>query len=242
MASARKPCSHYALPAPMHSLANSSLLLSLLLPCLALAQPTDDAPRRQELDGAPPQRPEAPQRAAPTRTAAPLRMSAPHDEPFPLGARLVGESVGGALIGATGLAVAFLGGVLVTDQVSCGYSECRKGRSVSLLSASIGMGLGAASGVYLGGSLMDARGGLLPTLLGGLAGTAAPLALVALSDGDVSWGALTATFAVPVATSILAFELSHGADQRRRREERPVMVPTVSLAPGGGALGLTGRF
>ncbi|MFP2961916.1 hypothetical protein ACLEPN_30045 [Myxococcus sp. 1LA] len=226
----------------MHTHANRSLLLSLLLPCLALAQPTDDAPRMKEIGGPQQQQPEAPQLASSPRTAAPIPMSEPQDALFPLGARLVGESVGGALIGASGLALAFLGGVLVTDQVSCGYSECRSGRNLSLISASIGMGLGAASGVYLGGSLMDARGGFLPTLLGGLAGTAAPLALVALSDGDVSWGALTATFAVPVATSILAFELSHGAYQRRRQQERPVMVPTVSLAPGGGAMGLAGRF
>ncbi|CAM4501346.1 MULTISPECIES: hypothetical protein [Myxococcus] len=216
---------------------NRPILLTLLLPALALAQPTDDAPRMPGPVTATQQRP-AVGRPSP---AAP-RIHPSQDAPFPLGARLVGETVGGALIGASGLAVTFLGGVLVSDQVSCGYSECRSGRNLSLISASIGMGLGAASGVYLGGSLMDARGGFLPTLLGGLVGTAAPLAVVALSD-EASWAVLTATFAVPVATSILAFELSHGAYERRRQQERPVvMVPTVSLAPGGGALGLAGRF
>lgn len=219
---------------------NRPLLLALLLPALALAQPTDDAPRRPEpVTSTQPK----PATGHPTPTPRPVpRMHPSQEAPFPLGARLVGETVGGALIGASGLAMTFLGGVLVADRVSCGYSECRSGRNLSLISASIGMGLGAASGVYLGGSLMDARGGFLPTLLGGLAGTAAPLAVVALSD-EASWAVLTAAFAVPVATSILAFELSHGADERRRQQGRPVvMVPTVSLAPGGGALGLAGRF
>ncbi|WP_216611848.1 hypothetical protein [Myxococcus xanthus] len=216
---------------------NRPFLLTLLLPALALAQPTDEAPRMSEPVTATQQRPSVgrPSPASPRRHPS-------QDAPFPLGARLVGETVGGALIGASGLAVTFLGGVLVSDRVSCGYSECRSGRNLSLISASIGMGLGAASGVYLGGSLMDARGGLLPTLLGGLVGTAAPLVVVALSD-EASWAVLAATFAVPVATSILAFELSHGAYERRRQQQRPVvMVPTVSLAPGGGALGLAGRF
>lgn len=216
---------------------NRPILLTLLLPALALAQPADDAPRMPEPVTATQQRP-----AAGRPSPASPRMHPSQDAPFPLGARLVGETVGGALMGASGLAVTFLGGVLVSDRVSCGYSECRSGRNLSLISASIGMGLGAASGVYLGGSLMDARGGFLPTLLGGLVGTAAPLAVVALSD-EASWAVLTATFAVPVASSILAFELSHGAYERRRQQERPiVMVPTVSLAPGGGALGLAGRF
>ncbi|WP_216620493.1 MULTISPECIES: hypothetical protein [Myxococcus] len=216
---------------------NRPILLTLLLPALALAQPADDAPRMPEPVTATQQR-----HAVGRPSPASPRMHPSQDAPFPLGARLVGETVGGALMGASGLAVTFLGGVLVSDRVSCGYSECRSGRNLSLISASIGMGLGAASGVYLGGSLMDARGGFLPTLLGGLVGTAAPLAVVALSD-EASWAVLTTTFAVPVATSILAFELSHGAYERRRQQERPiVMVPTVSLAPGGGALGLAGRF
>ncbi|WP_434347763.1 hypothetical protein ACN6A1_07145 [Myxococcus virescens] len=221
---------------------NRPILLTLLLPALALAQPMDDAPRMPEPVTATQQRPAVGRPSPASRPPASPRMHPPQDAPFPLGARLVGETVGGALIGASGLAVTFLGGVLVSDQVSCGYSECRSGRNLSLISASIGMGLGAASGVYLGGSLMDARGGFLPTLLGGLVGTAAPLAVVALSD-EASWAVLTATFAVPVATSILAFELSHGAYERRRQQEHPVvLVPTVSLAPGGGALGLAGRF
>ncbi|QDE70824.1 hypothetical protein BHS09_29755 [Myxococcus xanthus] len=228
--------------APMLSHPNCPILLTLLLPALALAQPTDDAPRMPEPVTPARQRPVVDRPSPASRPPVSPQLHPSQDAPFPLGARLVGETVGGALIGASSLAVTFLGGVLVSDRVSCGYSECRSGRNLSLISASIGMGLGAASGVYLGGSLMDARGGFLPTLLGGLVGTAAPLTVVALSD-EASWAVLTATFAVPVATSILAFELSHGAYERRRQQERPVeMVPTVSLAPGGGALGLAGRF
>ncbi|WP_426754421.1 hypothetical protein [Myxococcus sp. Y35] len=201
--------------------------------------PIDDRPSRM-----PEPRRSAEGPAPAVRTRPPMRMYEPNEELFPLGARLVGETVGGALIGASGFAVAFLGGVLVTDRVSCGYSECRRSRNATLISASLGMGLGAAAGTHLAGSLMDAHGGFLPTLLGGMAGTAVPITVVALTDGELPWPALTAAYAAPVVTSIVAYELSHGARQRRRQspESGLTLVPSVSWAPGGGALGFAGRF
>ena len=214
------------------------IALAVLFPSLVAAQPAADAPLAEAQ--------EPPRVTRPSAQAHPplSRAHATDEELFPLGARLVGETVGGALIGASGLAVAFLGGVLVTDRVSCAYNECAKSRKATLLGASLGMGLGAASGTYLAGSLMDAHGGYLPTLLGGLVGTGVPLTVIALTDGDLPWPALVAAYAAPVATSILAFELSHGV--RRKRRQSPstglTLVPTAAVAPGGGALGLAGRF
>ncbi|GHG65493.1 hypothetical protein [Comamonas sp. JC664] len=216
------------------------IALAVLLPSLVTAQPVTDVPRADA------QEPARVTRTRPSTQAAPpfARAHATDEELFPLGARLVGETVGGTMIGASGLAVAFLGGVLVTDRVSCAYNECAKSRRTSLLSAAVGMGLGAASGTYLAGSLMDAHGGLLPTMLGGLVGTGVPLTAIALTDGELPWPALVAAYAAPVATSILAFELSHGASRKRRQtpDTGLTLVPTMAMAPGGGALGLAGRF
>ncbi|AKQ64036.1 hypothetical protein A176_000948 [Myxococcus hansupus] len=216
------------------------IALAVLLPSLVAAQPATDVPHAQAQEPSPVARKRPSSKVHPPFTQA----HATGDDTFPLGARLVGETVGGALIGASGLALAFLGGVLVTDRVSCPYNECAKSRKATLLGASLGMGLGAASGTYLAGSLMDAHGGFLPTLLGGLVGTGVPLTVIALTDGDLPWPALAAAYAAPVATSILAFELSHGA-RRKRRQSPPTgltLVPTAAVAPGGGALGLVGTF
>ncbi len=220
------------------------IALALLLPSLVAARPAADAPLTEAPSSLSEARPSAEQPPPSTRARVPRRMHAASEELFPRGARLVGETVGGALIGATGFAVAFLGGVLVTERGACNYSECRRSRNATLLSASVGMGLGAASGTYLAGSLMDAHGGFVPTLLGGLVGTGVPLTVIALTDGELPWPALAAACAAPVAASILAFELSHGLRRQRQRAPAsgPALMPMVSAAPGGGALGLAGRF
>ncbi len=202
--------------------------LCLTAPAAALAQESSDAPR----DAAP---------VAPApRVSAPAESG--HEMRGPIGGRISGETLGGALVGSSGLAVGFLGGFLLADSVSCGIDDCNQGRRIAVGLGAVGLGLGAASGVYLAGSLMDARGRYLPTLLGGLAGAGLPLAVSAITGADVESAPILVSFlALPVVGSILGYELSNPLSRRTASPSAGVL-PTVALTPDGGALGLVGRF
>lgn len=204
-----------------------TLLLLLTAPASALAQASSDAPR--------------------DATPAPLTRAASeptHEMRAPIGCRISGETIGGALVGSSGLALGFLGGFLLADSVSCGFDDCNPGRRLTLGVGAVGLGLGAASGVYLAGALMNARGRYLPTLLGGLAGAGVPLAVSGLTGADVESAPILISFlALPVAGAILGYELSNPLSRQRSVSTASTAVlPTVALTPGGGALGLAGRF
>ncbi len=180
--------------------------------------------------------------SSPVLAAAPARVAEPEDEAAPFAARVAGETLGGALIGGSGLALGLLGGVLLSDAVTCGFDDCRTGQHLTAGTSALGLGLGAASGVYLAGSLMDARGRLLPTMLGGLIGAGAPLAVIGLTGTKLEGAPLVVGLALPVVGAILGYELSEPGPAPRYGARQPLLLPLVGWAPGGGAIGLAGRF
>jgi hypothetical protein len=225
-----------------------ALSLCLTAPLTALAQAATDAPRDTPPETLAPltalaqATTEAPA-APPLSPLAATSTEPPHEMRAPIGCRISGETLGGALVGSSGLALGFLGGFLLADSVSCGIDDCNQGRRITLGVGAAGLGLGAASGVYLAGALMNARGRYLPTLLGGLAGAALPLAVSGITGADIESAPLLVSFlALPVAGAILGYELSNPLTRQRSERAATAVVPTVALAPGGGGLGLAGRF
>jgi hypothetical protein len=214
----------------MRLLRFAALSLLLTAPLTALAQTSADAPR----DTSP----------APLTRAASEPLEPAHEMRAPIGCRISGETLGGALVGSSGLALGFLGGFLLADSVSCGFDDCNQGRRITLGVGAVGLGLGAASGVYLAGALMNARGRYLPTLLGGLAGAGVPLAVSGITGADVESAPILISFlALPVAGAILGYELSNPLSRQQPvSASSTAVLPTVALAPGGGSLGLAGRF
>ncbi|NMO16959.1 hypothetical protein HPC49_31540 [Pyxidicoccus fallax] len=175
-------------------------------------------------------------------TSVMARAPAPDDDISPT-LRITSETVGAVLAGSSGVALGFLGGIILSDGMTCGFDDCRTGQRLTAGTSALGLGLGAATGVYLAGSLMDGHGRLLPTFLGGLVGAGAPLAVIGLTGTKLEGAPLIVGLALPIVGSILGYELSDpGPAARQARRDGPLLLPTVGLAPGGGAFGLAGRF
>ena len=101
-----------------------------------------------------------------------------------------------------------------------------------------GTTLGVMSGVWLGGYAMGGDGSLGWTLLASALGAGVSTGLLAIDDKP---GTLAAAAAVPVASAIVAYELSSHLRRAKPSAEKPApvtLVPTV----GVGYLGVAGAF
>lgn len=101
------------------------------------------------------------------------------------------------------------------------------------IGASIGFALGLPLGVMLAGWLFDGDGAWWATILGDLAGLAAGAAAALLGGSE----GVPLLFAFPLAGAVLGYETSSSPSR-----SRPSVTPVARLGPGGGSLGLAGRF
>jgi len=99
--------------------------------------------------------------------------------------------------------------------------------------ASIGFALGLPLGVMLAGWLFDGDGAWWATILGDLAGLAAGAGAALLGGSE----GVPLLFAFPLAGAVLGYETSSSPSR-----SRPSVTPVARLGPGGGSLGLAGRF
>jgi hypothetical protein len=172
-----------------------------------------DAPRVAPALGQPEAPPPGPELAA-----------APVDEPGrPL--RIAMAVLFGA---ASGAALAVAGGFIGRATIR---SASVQPLGSTWTGAGAGFAVGAPVGVLLAGWLFDGDGAWWASVLGELAGVAA-------GAGAVLFGGVEGVpllFALPLAGSVLGYEFSsHGS--------RTQVAPTLSLGPGGGSLGVRGRF
>jgi hypothetical protein len=170
-----------------------------------------------------------------TRSACPHARRKVHD---PRASRVVLESVVGfgSEIGL-GIAGLLVGVGLCTDRD--GWLACVGEAAVGML---VGGTAGAVGGVYLTGNGMGGDGKFVPTLLGGVGGTAVGVAGVA-ALAESSTGAATVWFlAAPVTGAVLGYELSSSSSaEPRRLAVRSLRISGVPTKTGG-VLALHGQF
>ncbi|XXF80205.1 hypothetical protein P2318_10765 [Myxococcaceae bacterium GXIMD 01537] len=202
------------------------LLIALLAPLLGRAQ---EVPSEAALP--PPPLLSAPPGKDPSR-ASPL------EERYSVGAR-VGLQLPLALVGALAGGVAGLGGAELIG------SQGRERETHRIALSLVGGGLGAAGAVYGAGAILDMEGSFLHTLLGAGVGVAIPslgyLAGVGDIKGSNQAGVLVMLGMAGLACPIIAQELSH-AEARKEKAAGLRVYPVAAAGPGGGSLGLAGRF
>jgi hypothetical protein len=159
------------------------------------------------------------------------------------------ELLGGA-VGSLMVIPGFLLGLEVGSSAGSSDLGCTHGEG--LCSTYLGIGIGAMSGAALGASLGvsiagHANGGygsFLITLGGAAAGSLVALPFI-FSDTSQFWSIVAAPIGA-VAGALLAYELSDTALRPStpitRRASKVEAAPTVALLPGGGLVGLVGRF
>lgn len=224
-------------------------LQSDVLPSSAARSAEGESPRETNGSGASSDPPES------------FAFSASYAPSPPPGLRVLAETggalvagLGGALIGA--FVVGSLGAVVGVALLAADPLLAVAGLAIIALAAGIGAGIGALStlpaGVWAGGRMTGGEGHILWTYAGGLVGVLAGLgvtqiAILNLRPGPTrNWIAGTSLGVLPLAGSILAYELSHGASRRRADadgaappEIRPTVSPVASQAPDGGVSGAT---
>jgi hypothetical protein len=203
------------------------LLIALLVPLLGRAQEVAS-------EGAlsPP----------PLLSAPPARVK-PIEERYPLGVRMALQ-IPLVLAGAVAGGAAGLGGAELIG------SQGRERETHRIALSLVGGGLGMAGTVYAGGAILGMEGGFLHTLLGAGIGVALPS--IGLLAGLASFRTLNEVTAIVslgmlgLACPIVAYELSHAAAWKEKDAPRtatgPRVYPVFAAAPGGGSLGLAGRF
>ncbi|MCP3138484.1 hypothetical protein [Pyxidicoccus xibeiensis] len=167
------------------------------------------------------------------------------DPPGRIVGRVLFESMGGTLAGVGGAFVGLLGSLMMGGlSWDCTGDSC-DGRGL-VGGALVGWSLGAATGVYGGGALLDGRGRFLPTVGMGLlsGGVAAGLYVSRTADDEL----VPLLIALPLVTSIVTYEITSA---RTAPAPRPLAdsrgtgawwTPTVGVSERGGSLGLIGRF
>lgn len=174
----------------------------------------------------------APPEAVAVEPVSPGEEPAPAAPPFY--ARLLVEAGGGAL--------GMIGGMQLAQVVPRGAAG---GMDVVLVPAIIAGSVTA--GTTIGGGLMGGRGNFFITLLGAGVGVAANELLIpqsSLTDPQLAtWGPVL-RFALPIATSILAYEVSNAfaGPPPPSTAGSVSLAPLVGVSPGSAVLGLQGRF
>ena len=182
------------------------------------AAPIDSIPPLPEAPGVPRVSP-----GAPPQVVTP---PAPPDEPGR--ALRIGMSL---LIGGGAGLVGGLGGGLVGAAAI--RNEAVQPLGNVWTGAALGFCVAAPLGVILAGWLFDGDGAWWAAVLGDLAGFAAGAA--ATLFGGVE--GLPLLFVFPLAGSVLGYESSSSPSRSRAR-----LTPVATMGPGGGLIGLAGRF
>lgn len=220
-------------------------VLAVLLPLLAQAQ----APVAASSTEVPP----PPLVPAPTGESVspspfnpdpPARLLPPPESAGDRVGRMLLETLGGGLGGVMGLGAGFFIGGNIATESSCGL-DCTEGALLTLSVVGVGMTLGASAGVFGAGSLMDGQGRFLHTLGGAALAEGAALGLVAL--GLDSTPATLSILLAPLVGALVGYEVSHvlsrsDMEQSASAHSGVSLMPVVGATPGGGMLGLHGRF
>ncbi|XXF76787.1 hypothetical protein P2318_27575 [Myxococcaceae bacterium GXIMD 01537] len=164
------------------------------------------------------------------------------ESPFTSMGRVSAELIGGAAGGAAGALLGGLSGLIAADSVSCGFTECSEANLLVIGTVGLGLSVGAAAGVLGGGLVMDGQGSFLMALSGALLSEAIVGGFILAGiDGSES---VLAFFLAPLVGAIAGYEISHFLALEAMKTEGSgiTLSPLVSAAPGGGMLGLRGRF
>jgi hypothetical protein len=143
--------------------------------------------------------------------------------------------VAGAAGGIAGLLV----GLVIGD---CNILDGCSSDVLALTPVVLGLWSASAFTVYGTGRLLDGRGGLLPTLLGGALGSGAGILIGSASD------ALYLTPLIAALGAVIGFEFSHAGTKPEPKKDPFAaaglqLTPVVSMLPAGGVFGgLVGRF
>ncbi|HZI13148.1 MAG TPA: hypothetical protein VE153_22390 [Myxococcus sp.] len=138
-----------------------------------------------------------------------------------------------------GLAAGLVGG-------AAGFAACSVDRRAStgdcalgaaLVGGALGAGVGLPLGVWWGGRLTEGRGSFWGAFGGFSAGLALGGGALLLEQFDLGRGLLLAS---PLL-AVVGYELSH-ANTQPQASPAVGISPTLGLGPGGGSLGLQGRF
>lgn len=178
--------------------------------------------------------------AAPPCNAPPTILPQPGGECPETGRRAAAIRIGRiaveAVLGAT------LGGLLgllgAYGGVNVDFLSGHEGGAGLSTGLALGYTLGVAPGVWLGGYAMGGDGSFGWTLLGGAAGTGISAGLLAIDDKPAML-AFSAT--VPIATAIIAYELSSHL-RRKKPESRPATHAFVLPVFSPTSIGLAGAF
>lgn len=225
----------------MHSLALLVLCLLVWVPTLSHAQseqvpaPASDAPTLPPLVTAP-EEPEEPPRGE----LIPRRQASAEAGPDPFIPRLVLSPILGGVAASCGALLGLVLGVMA-DGCDLFDGGCN---GVVLVAPTVVLGTLAGSlSVYGMGSFLNGQGNLGPTLLGGVLGMGAAVALVLASPFTL--------YAAPLAVGLgatIGYELSNSSVRSNAVPERDQfagvqVVPVFGRTPEGGILGgLAGRF
>lgn len=192
--------------------------------------------------------------SAPTSTPAEAR--APASWPIP--AELLGGVIGETLLFAPGGYAGFLAGPSFASTAGCDSiaDQRHRGECIELIQTdarasgllagvSLGLGLGAGLGVSVAGMVMGAGGhpwwsmGL--GLLGGASGLLVPLVAGADRAGTTQLAGLVVSSVLGLTGAMLGYQIGAPAPATLSRSV-PVLIPTLKVGPGGGSVGVTGRF
>lgn len=173
----------------------------------------------------------------------------PAGGPMPAGLRVSAELLGGAALSLAG------GGVgLFTGVMGCGVdlvdswqatspgrsSACTGNRPTGIYGTMyLGAALGAGVAVPLMGSTRGGTGHWWGSALGTLAGSALGLAIVSQMEPDIRSNGLVFVGATAVG-AVVGYELSGLVGGRSATPS--TVTPVAAVVPGGGQLGLVGRF
>jgi len=173
----------------------------------------------------------------------------PAGGPMPAGLRVSAELLGGAAAGlgggALGLATGVLGcGVDLVDSwtaTSRGQSAACQGARPSGVYGPMffGAALGAAVAVPLMGAGRGGTGQWWGSALGTLGGSALGLVLVSQMDADIRTNAMVFVGTTTLG-AVLGYELS--GLTTATPSSAPRLTPVAAVVPGGGQVGLVGRF
>lgn len=216
----------------------------LAFPMLAAAQQPDAPVAASQESTPPPLTGTAPAPVPPPSQGELIPHRLEQQKPFPSAPRFVGEALVGTVAGAGGGILGYLVGSPLTK---CNIFDdvCDGGEAFSVVVPTLaGVGLFSSLAVYGVGSLLDGRGTLSSTMMGGFVGTGLGLLATAL----VGYGGILAVPPLAAIGALIAFE-----DSGAPREPEGVklslagtglqMVPVLGTTPQGGFIGgLAGRF
>lgn len=156
-----------------------------------------------------------------------------------IGAETGGGIVGGALIGGT---AAWVISATLNTQESGSTSN-----SAAQVGAAVGVSVGAPIGVSLTGKLLGRQGSFIISWLSSLAGLGVGYGIYGLVRAGSDSSAAKATYALclllPVAGAVIGYELTSSEQPAPAATSAgPMVLPAVSIGPGGGAFALVGRF